>query len=252
MFRKRWWLIALMVAGLTLLGVSTGVAQSEQLRLSIQKNHGFSEGGQIQGSFTLTARGPQDLTSVTFFMDGKEAGTATKAPFQMDLETGNYAQGKHILTAAGQTAAGKTLHSADVPVEMLSSAQAFEATKRIVIPLLAAVLVLVVAGAGASAWITARSNRHLEPGAARNYGVAGGTICPKCGRPFALSLMSPNLLTGKLARCPHCGKWSVVRRAGRQALAAAEAAEDAGARPTVREESSEEKLRRQIEESRYE
>jgi hypothetical protein len=68
-------------------------------------------------------------------------------------------------------------------------------------------------------------------------------------------------VTGKLARCPHCGQWQVAGLAGREALAAAEArlqandtnGEDtSGLSPAPLSLSPEERLRRQIEESRYE
>lgn len=86
-----------------------------------------------------------------------------------------------------------------------------------------------------------------------DYGLAGGAICPGCGKPFARHPLAPNLLAGKLSRCPHCGKWSVVARATPAALAEAEARKktagptDAG--PAL---SPEEKLRRAIEASKYE
>jgi hypothetical protein len=56
---------------------------------------------------------------------------------------------------------------------------------------------------------------------------------------------------GKLERCPYCNKWSIVPAASLAALKAAEAAELESAKPEVPELSPEEKLRRQIEESRY-
>ncbi len=88
------------------------------------------------------------------------------------------------------------------------------------------------------------------------YGPAGGAICPRCGQIFARQLLSPNLVTGKLSRCPHCGKWSIVAAASPTVLAAAEAAQrgPAGepAEATDAPPNPEEKLRRQIEDSKYE
>lgn len=87
-----------------------------------------------------------------------------------------------------------------------------------------------------------------------NYGLAGAAICPRCGKPFARPPLGLNLLVGKLSRCPHCGKWSVVARATPAALAEAEAREKAQAGPTDASPalSPEEKLRRAIEASKYE
>ncbi len=92
---------------------------------------------------------------------------------------------------------------------------------------------------------------------AGSYGPAGAAVCSRCGLPFARSVLSVNLLTGKLARCPHCGKWQVAGMAGREALAAAEArlkggAPDGETAAGEAELSPEERLRRQIEDSKYE
>jgi hypothetical protein len=96
---------------------------------------------------------------------------------------------------------------------------------------------------------------------AGSYGLAGAAVCSRCGLPFSRSLMGINLVIGKLERCPHCGKWQVASVAGREALAAAEARLKAGAADAegtrgagVGETSlsAEERLRRQIEESKYE
>ncbi len=92
---------------------------------------------------------------------------------------------------------------------------------------------------------------------AGSYGPAGAAVCSRCGLPFSRSLLGVNLVTGKLARCPHCGRWQVAGIAGRQALAAAEARLNAQtgagrARAPETELGPEERLRRQIEDSKYE
>jgi hypothetical protein len=60
--------------------------------------------------------------------------------------------------------------------------------------------------------------------------------------------------THKFDRCPYCGKWSLVRRASKEELEAAELTEieaaQAGAyKPDI---SPEDELRRELEDSRYE
>lgn len=97
----------------------------------------------------------------------------------------------------------------------------------------------------------------LEPGQQRNYGVAGGAVCRGCGLPFARSVMDINMLTGKLVRCPHCGKWGVLPAASPLELRAAEERERlkygyAGATAAAAPLTEEEKLRRTIENSKYE
>jgi hypothetical protein len=97
-----------------------------------------------------------------------------------------------------------------------------------------------------------RNRSHAVGAPPASYGPAGGAICPRCGRTFARNLLSPNLLVGKLSHCPHCGKWSVVPAASPSALAAAEAAQRNPTEVLDSSTSPEEKLRRQIEDSKYE
>jgi DNA-directed RNA polymerase subunit RPC12/RpoP len=235
--------LALMLAG-------SAWVQEGDMRLSMRKDWGFALGGQIQGLFTLSVTGAQDITSVSFELDGKELAAVTKPPFTLQFNTDKYPGGAHTLSAIGRTSDGRELKSNIVNVEFVSAEAGWQATQRIMIPLLAVVGLVIIL---TTAWqfVLGREQRHLQPGMPRNYGIRGGAICPKCGRPFALSFFSLNLVTRKLERCPYCGKWSLVRLASREALAAAEAAEVEAARPAVPEPSPEEKLRQQIEESRY-
>jgi DNA-directed RNA polymerase subunit RPC12/RpoP len=225
-------------------------AQESDIRLSLRKDWGFSLGGQIQGLFTLSAAGTQDITSVSFELDGKELAVVTRPPFALQFSTDKYPSGRHTFSAVGRTSDGRVFKSNIINVEFVSAEAGWQTTQRIMIPLLAIVgLVIILATAGQL--VLGSGQRHLEPGTPRNYGIRGGAICPKCGRPFVLSFFSLNLVTRKFERCPYCGKWSLVRPASREALAAAEAAEVEASRPAVPEPSPEEKLRRQIEESRY-
>jgi ribosomal protein L32 len=66
-----------------------------------------------------------------------------------------------------------------------------------------------------------------QPGEPRNYGMLGGTVCPKCGRPFPRHLFGIKLIVGRLDRCDNCGKWVMTNRATPAALRAAEEAEKA-------------------------
>lgn len=86
------------------------------------------------------------------------------------------------------------------------------------------------------------------------YGVFGGVVCPNCDLPYGRKIGSINLGIGSLNRCPHCGKWRVVRRASPEALTEAEARLDGQAGPTEEKSqiSEEEKLRRELDDSRFE
>ncbi len=223
-------------------------AQGNGLRLSLGKISGIGLGGQIQGLFGLSVSGPADMTSVTYLLDDRELGTVTQAPFGFQFSTDAYAPGQHRFTATARTASGQTLTSNSIDAEIVSFATGWQSMVRLLWPILLIVLLALVL-AFAVPLLSVRRSPHYEPGAPRNYGLGGGTICKRCGRPFAVSLFGPNLLVGKLTRCPYCGKWSVAQRASPEALRTAEQAEVQN-RPLVHEPTPEELLRRQIEDSR--
>ena len=250
------WAVAL-ACGLML--VMPVQAQEGGLQLSLSKQFGFAMGGQIQGTFKLTAQGPADLTSVTFRLDDEAGvvgptilGEVSEAPFSLTFSTDAYPHGRYELSASGQTAAGQAIQSNVLHVEFVSAAAGWQATGKIIVPLLVLVGAVTLLASVGPLILERLGMRPRRPvGAPRNYGLLGGTVCPKCGRPFGLHWWAPNLIVNKFDRCPNCGKWSVVGRASREALAAAEAAETEAATPKVPELSPEEKLRRQIEDSRY-
>ena len=94
------------------------------------------------------------------------------------------------------------------------------------------ILIIVVVRVGSLFISRNKPNKHLPPGAPRTYGLAGGTICPHCHRPFPFGVLSLRFGIGtKLARCEFCGRWSFVRRRSLEELRAAEAAELAGVQP---------------------
>jgi hypothetical protein len=225
------------------------------LDLGMSRTFGFSSGtGQIQGTFTLKARGPENLVRVEFFIDGRKMGEATQAPFNLRFETGDYAYGVHTIEATGFTTDGQELQSNQIRTEFVSAQQGWQTTGKIVLPILG-VIVLVAALSFVIPLVTGRGKTSSVPlGAPRNYGALGGAVCPKCGRPFSRHIWGLNVIIGKLDRCPHCGKWSIVQRASPTALRQAEAreleiAQEEGLQPP--HESEEEKLRKELENSRY-
>ena len=40
--------------------------------------------------------------------------------------------------------------------------------------------------------------------------IAGMAVCRKCGHAFPRPFIAPNLVTGKLLHCPHCGAWAIL------------------------------------------
>jgi hypothetical protein len=234
-------------------------AQSEEeiLSLRLSRDFGYSSGsGDIQGTFSLRASGPDDLVKVIFFMDEQVMGEITQAPFSLRFSTDDFSPGIHRMTAVGYTSAGQELHSNEIQAEFVTAEQGYQQTLKFILPLFGFIALAVLISLLFPMILTRGKTTSLSPGAARNYSPFGGTICPKCQRPFGMHLYGLNLLVGKYDRCPYCGKWSLVRSANPAQLAAAEAAElDAAAQASSSSLSSPtdkaEQLKKELSDSKY-
>lgn len=226
---------------------------SPELVLYVRRNVGYGGGSQIQGSFRMEVEGPADLAAVTFKIDQVVVETDREPPFRIDFQTDDYGLGWHDLTAEGQTTDGRALVSAPRRFEFVDASIGGQAALRIVLPLFGVVLGVMAVVFVLSMLPTWTGRRRSVPlGAPREYGLLGGTICPRCGRPFPLHLWSLNIsFVGKFDRCDHCGKWSLVRRASPEALRAAEAAELKLAGPAAPAPAAGDSLRKEIDDSRY-
>lgn len=232
------------VAAVALLAPLAAAAQDETLDLRLKRTFGLSWGGDIQGSFLMIADGPPDLAQVAFYVDEVILEVVEAPPFEARLHTGDFPYGPHQLRAEGQDAAGRTMRSNTIDVEFVASGVAWQVAGRIILPVLAIVGLVLV---GSSA-LVAVSSRSYRPG---KYGRAGGAICRHCRLPMARHVLTPNLGRGKLERCPHCGKWSLAARVTAAELAQAEARLTAEAEPLAPEISEQERLRRQLDDSRF-
>lgn len=228
-------------------------AQAE-LSLRLSKDFGYSSGtGKMQGTFSMKASGPDNLSRVVFYIDGKQIGEVSQSPFNLQFNTDNYALGVHTLSATGYTTSGEELQSNEIKAEFVTASQGWQAALKIAIPIIVVAFGAMLLSALIPA-LTGRGKKSSLPlGAARNYGSLGGAICPKCGRPYSRHIWGMNLMVGKLDRCPYCGKWSIARRATPQELKMAEEAELQMAQneSQVPAQSEEEKLRRELDNSRY-
>jgi hypothetical protein len=235
---------------LSLLFFSAALAQDESLNLSLSRDFGYGGfSGDIQGTFSLHASGPSTLIRVAFFIDGTPIGEATKAPFALQFKTDNYPLGTHSLYAIGYTADGKELQSPKISRIFVSASEGTQSILETVIPIL-----VIVFGAMLLAAIVpilmGRKKVSLAPGTPRPY-TLGGAVCPKCKRPFAFHIFGLRLLVTRLDRCPYCGKWSAVRWTSLDKLRAAEQAEVQSAQGQVPEASAEEKLKKELDDSKY-
>jgi hypothetical protein len=198
----------------------------EQLTLRLSRDFGYSSGrGDIQGTFSMKASGPENLSRVAFFIDDQKLGEITESPFRLRFSTDDFPPGIHRMYAVGYTSGGEELYSNEIQAEFVTAEQGWQQTFKFIIPLFGFIALAVLLSLAVPMLFSRRRTSSLPPGAARNYGIQGGAICPKCQRPFGMHIYGLNLLVGKYDRCPYCGKWSLVRAASPAQLAAAQAAE---------------------------
>ncbi|MFZ6029117.1 MAG: Ig-like domain-containing protein [Chloroflexota bacterium] len=241
--------------GLVLLAILCAVPAAAQsdFTIGMRRDFGYSSGtGDIEGTFSVTASGPDDLVKVVFLMDGEPMGEDTESPFKLQFNTGTYANGLHTISARGTTAGGAELVSNEIRANFVPAGEGVKAAGTII----AGVLGLVVGAMVLSFVLTMASTRkkgRLPLGAPRSYGLKGGTICTSCGRPFSLHMTSFNLVVGVFDFCPHCGKWQLARRVPIEMLRNAEKAELEWEQPDAPavETDEAEKLRKQLDASRY-
>lgn len=227
MSRQKRWALWLIVALTLVFRGGTAVAQSEdELTLGLSRDFGTGLASGIQGTFSYRVSGPDDLVSVSFYMDDQLIGEDSEAPFRLQFKTDNYAVGMHTLYAVGVTQDGRELTSNTLSRNFLSRSEANRSMISIVVP----ILLVSFGGIIVSMWIANRSAKASGGSLGNVNGPFGGTICPKCGKPFARHIWGLNLVAGKYDRCPHCGKWSLVRAMHPDVLkAAVEALEEAEA-----------------------
>lgn len=212
----------LLVLSLTVLLAAVSPApafalQLDELELTIDRTFGYRAGDQIQGRFTLGVDGPADLQRVQFLIDGQVVAQISQRPFEYRFSTGDYPLGRHELAAVGLTLAGRELRSPMRSFEFVSADDSLQGVADIAVPLVAVILV-VAALATLGPTLLGRKRKFVLG----VYGAAGGAVCPRCRKPYSRGVLSPNLVVGKLERCPHCGKWAIVRRATSAELETAE------------------------------
>lgn len=216
-----------------------------ELRLTVRRTFGYGGGGQIQGSFALGVEGPADLVRVTFLIDGQVMLDDLESPFEHSFHTSEYALGVHRLMAVGETVGGAELRSAERSFEFVTAEAGWQTVSRFLVPFVGVLLGLLLAGTLIPAVLARRREFRLS-----QYGAAGGAVCPRCQLPYARGFWSPNLVGGRLERCPHCGKWAMARRATATMLQAAEARYLSESRPQVVDDKA--PLGRLIDDSRFE
>jgi hypothetical protein len=202
----------------------------------------------------MKVKGPDNLVRVVFLIDDQPIGEVASPPFRLRFDTGSFSLGKHTLSAIGYSSDGQELLSNTLTREFVEASVGGQNTLKIILPVFALIAVAALVAYLVPALLGRNKTKRLPLGAPRSYAPIGGTICPKCGRPFAMHIWGLNALVGKFDRCPYCGKWSLVRQASPDQLREAEAAElkqAEGAEAIIPESSEAEKMRKDLESSRY-
>ena len=184
-----------------------------------------SQPAVVQRILQIRVEPPENLQRVVFLIDGQQIGEDAEAPFSIQFHTGNYALGVHMLSAAGYTSDGRELHSNEARREFVRADEGGKAALRIAGPIVGVTFGIILLSTLLPILMGRRIGSGIPLGAPRSYGMLGGTICPKCKRSFGIHIWGLNMLAGKLDRCPHCGRWSLVRRVSPEELKAAEAVE---------------------------
>jgi hypothetical protein len=228
-------------------------AQTEEITFSMSRDFGYSSGsGKIQGLFSMKASSTVPVTEVDFHIDSTIILADKEEPYKVQFNTDDYPIGVHNLYVVGITTNGKQIVSKEVKVFFVSAEESRKAALGIIVPVLGLVLVITIISVLVPA-ISSRKKGKLAPGETRHYGLAGGSICSRCKRPFALHMFAPNMLMGKLERCPHCRKWGVFRSFSIEKLREAEKAEleISGSQNGNHGVSDDEQLRKEIDDSRF-
>lgn len=249
--------LLLVLTLLVLLAIPAGYAYAQntaQLKLGLNRDFGYGGFGEIQGLFTAKISDPpENLVKVVFFIDSTAMGEDTAAPYSLQFNTDSYPLGAHTLSAIGYTTDGSEIKSNKIEVKFVPASAATNAIIKVVVPIIGLIVLMGLVAVFLPLITNKGKLSSLPLGAERSYGIGGGAVCPKCGRPFPLRLWWINLGLNKIDRCPYCGKWSFVRPRSLAELRAAEAAELAQAQPSqaISGETDAEKLKKELDDSRY-
>jgi hypothetical protein len=217
-FDKRFLFTVLFILFFLLPGAAFAQTDADVLPLRINRNFGLGLGRTIQGSFSLHVEDLENLEMVEFLIDDEVVSTVAVAPFRFSFSTNEFLPGVHRISALGTFKDGLVQHAAPQTYEFIGAEEARGVTMKILLPILLIVgVVMLLSSIGPI--LLGRKKGSSKLG---EYGMAGGAVCPRCELPFSRHTFAPNLLIGKLERCPHCSKYSIVPRAGANLLQEAE------------------------------
>jgi hypothetical protein len=202
-------------------------AQDEGYRVHVRKDFGYSWASDIQGRFTIQLQGDEtQVDKVAFLIDENVLGTVNSSPFKISFDTGDFPEGVHQISAEVHLRNGSLQKTPSVTYSFLAAAETNQQVKNLLIGIGVAIVgIFAIVALVQSLFFKKNKTSPHQPGEPRNYGMLGGTICSKCGRPFPRHIFGINLVVGRLDRCENCGKWVMTTRATPAALRTAEMTE---------------------------
>ncbi|HSB65623.1 MAG TPA: Ig-like domain-containing protein [Anaerolineales bacterium] len=247
--------ISILILFLALTAGMASAQAADELKLGLSRDFGYGGfNNDIQGLFTMKIReAPTNLARVSFFIDSTSIGDVNQPPFSLQFNTDSYPLGIHTLCALGYTTEGNQIPSNQIQVQFVAAGSGTKSVGLIIGAVVGILIIGVVISFGVPMLFDKGKLASLPLGTPRKYGIGGGAVCPKCGRPHPIRLWWMNLGFNKIDRCPFCGKWSFVRPRSLEELRKAEQAELVQALPEnpIIGETETEKLKKELDDSRY-
>ncbi len=140
-----------------------------ELQIGLRRDFGYSSGsGKIQGSFTISASGPQDLSRVIFYLDKNPLGDIAQPPFSLRFSTDSYSLGEHTFSALGYTSSGCRLDSNSIRAVFVTAKEGWDAGLKILVPVLSLVVGVTLLMVAATVFSSGLTSKKLpRPAAGR-------------------------------------------------------------------------------------
>ena len=254
--KKNFYLFILLI----LFVLPTGVLLAAEDGFQISLNRDFGYGGvgnQIQGLFSLKVNGDEVFEKVVFMMDEVVLGEDDEAPYKIQFSTDDYESGEHEYWARGIQADGSEVNSNRITALVLTK----EETGKDLIKIFGVIIGGIVLTAFVSFFVTNRISKRANKsqtfeanGIPSGFTAMGGSICPKCEKPFAFHWWKMNLLTHKLDRCPNCEKWVLAKSMSYsmlESMVLAAKKDENDEKKVVMEESKGDELKRKLDDSKF-
>ncbi len=99
--------------------------ETRALSISLRRDMGVGLGPRIQGRFSLSVSGPEDLALGVFYLDETEIGREASPPYRLQLDTQAFPPGEHRLHASGSTVDGRQLESDTIVRDVITAGMPF-------------------------------------------------------------------------------------------------------------------------------